>query len=407
MDVIDLRKTNQTVGPPSLVTDVENFHTPNGISVVLVDAIYHDLGDLFPAPVANASNVQRPTLFNDASVFLVPALLGTAWTTPQDWIDNDGVGSAALVSLTTLQPESYDDSVGGSYDIQTTFIVLAPIVGPTDFICKPSMSVGAVQMAPSLVSDIEIVIEPDLVGSYGTTTAAVIDDDQVMSSAVLLMIQYLTPSTHVDGEDTLDPDGVAAFGHLMPELGIMDGDIVLASIIVPGDVGLSPLCVDGSEIDYPHDLQASFALSASLVTDDDQSHDVVALPGDVLWQDPDTAHDDAFSGSAMSPGPVGMQAEWFGDTDVLYASTCIPGDANIGPYPYEVLDIVFRATLNQSSIFTMPRYIDFDRFFSARISGGHYHSTQGSRLVGSMSGPAYMVGGMKTHSLKGSIDTAA
>jgi hypothetical protein len=375
--------------------------------VVLVDAIYHDLGDVFPAPIASAGNVQLPALFNDTNVFWVPVLLGSAGATPQDWIDNDGVGSAALVSLTTLQPESYDDSVGGSYDIQTTFIVFAPIVGPTDFICKPSMSVGAVQMAPSLVSDLEAVIEPDIVGSYGTTTAAVIDDDQVMSSAVLLMVQYLTPMTHVDVEDTLDPDGVAAFGHLMPELGIMDADIISDSTLVPGVVSLSAGFIAAPEAEYPPDLQASAALIASLVTDDDQSHDVVALPGDVLWQDPDTTHDDAFSGSSMLPGPVGMQVDWFGDTDLLYASVCMRGDANIGPYPYEVLDVVFRATFNQISIFTMPRYIDFDRFFSARVSGGHYHSTQGSRLVGSMSGPAYMVGGTKTHSLKGSIDTAA
>jgi hypothetical protein len=406
MDV-DLRAKSQTIGPPSLVTDVEDFHTPNGISVVLVDAIFHDLGDLFPAPIASAGNVQRPTLFNDASIFLVPALLGTAWTTPQDWIDNDGVGSAALVSLTTLQPESYDDSVGGSYDIQTTFIIFTPPVGHNDFICSPSMSVGAVQMAPSLVSDLEAVIEPDIVGSYSTTAAVVIDADQVMSSAVLLMIQYLTPSTHVDVEDTLDPDGVAAFGHLMPELGIMDADIISDSTLVPGVVSLSAGFIAAPEAEYPPDLQASAALIASLVTDDDQSHDVVALPGDVLWQDPDTTHDDAFSGSSMLPGPVGMQVDWFGDTDLLYASVCMRGDANIGPYPYEVLDVVFRATFNQISIFTMPRYIDFDRFFSARVSGGHYHSTQGSRLVGSMSGPAYMVGGTKTHSLKGSIDTAA
>jgi hypothetical protein len=392
MDVVDLRKTNQTVGPPSLVTDVENFHTPNGISVVLVDAIFHDLGDLFPAPVANASNVQRPTLFNDASIFLVPALLGTAWTTPQDWIDNDGVGSAALISLTTLQPESYDDSVGGSYDIQTTFIVFAPIVGPTDSICKPS-----------LISDIEIVIEPALLGSYGLTATTVLDDDQIMSSAVLLMIQYLTPSTHVDVEDTLDPDGVAAFGHLMPELGIMDADVVPAAGMVPGDVGLSPDCIDESEIQHPHDLQASSALTASLVTDDDQSHDVVALPGDVLWQDPDTTHDDEFSGSSMLAGPVGAQVDWFGDTDLLYASMCVRGDANVGPYPYEEMDAIPAAMFQQNSTFAMPRLIDFDRFFSARVSGGHYHSTQGSRLAGSMSGPAYMVGGMKQHSLKGSI----
>jgi hypothetical protein len=406
MDV-DLRAKSQTIGPPSLVVDTEDFHTPNGISVVLVDAIFHDLGDLFPAPVANASNVQRPTLFNDASVFLVPALLGTAWTTPQDWIDNDRVGSAALVSLTTLQPESYDDSVGGSYDIQTTFIVFAPIVGPTDFICKPSMSVGAVQMAPSLVSDIEIVIEPDLVGSYGTTTAAVIDDDQVMSSAVLLMIQYLTPSTHVDVEDTLDPDGVAAFGHLMPELGIMDADMFSTAVMTPGDVTVSPAYFAAMDVDHPPDLLASAALLASLVTDDDQSHDAITEPGDVLWQDPDTTHDDAFSGSALAPGPVGMQVEWFGDTDMLYASICMRGDANIGPYPYEELDIIPAWMSEQKSTFAMPRLIDFERFFSARVSGGHYHSTQGSRLVGSMSGPAYMVGGMKTHSLKGSIDTAA
>jgi hypothetical protein len=269
------------------------------------------------------------------------------------------------------------------------------------------MSVGAVQMAPSLVSDLEAVIEPDIVGSYSTTAAVVIDADQVMSSAVLLMIQYLTPSTHVDVEDTLDPDGVAAFGHLMPELGIMDADIISDSTLVPGVVSLSAGFIAAPEAEYPPDLQASAALIASLVTDDDQSHDVVALPGDVLWQDPDTTHDDAFSGSSMLPGPVGMQVDWFGDTDLLYASVCMRGDANIGPYPYEVLDVVFRATFNQISIFTMPRYIDFDRFFSARVSGGHYHSTQGSRLVGSMSGPAYMVGGMKTHSLKGSIDTAA
>jgi hypothetical protein len=387
--------------------DGENFHTPNGISVVLVDAIFHDLGDLFPAPIASAVNVQRPTLFNDASIFWVPALLGTAWATPQDWIDNDGVGSAALVSLTTLQPESYDDSVGGSYDIQTTFIVFAPIVGPTDFICKPSMSVGAVQMAPSLVSDIEIVIEPELVGSYGVTATTVLDDDQIMSSAVLLMIQYLTPSTHVDVEDTLDPDGVAAFGHLMPELGIMDADVFSTAVMTPGDVTLSAGFIATPEADYPPDLQASAALLASLVTDNDQAHDAISEPGDVLWQDPDTTHDDAFSGSAMSPGPVGMQVDWFGDTDLLNSSTCIRGDANIGPYPYEVLDVVFRATFNQISIFTMPRFIDFDRFLAARVSGGHYHSTQPPHLVGSMSGPAYMVGGTKTHSLKGSIETAA
>jgi hypothetical protein len=406
MDV-DLRAKSQTIGPPSIVVDGEDFHTPNGISVVLVDAIYHDLGDVFPAPIASAGNVQLPALFNDANIFWVPVLLGTAWTTPQGGIDNDGVGSAALISLTTLQPESYDDSVGGSYDIQTTFIVFAPLVGPTDFICKPSMGVGAVQMAPSLVSDIEIVIEPDLVGSYGTTTAAVIDDDQVMSSAVLLMIQYLTPMTHVDVEDTLDPDGVAAFGHLMPELGIMDADMFSTAVMTPGDVTLSAGFIAAPEAEYPPDLQASAALITSLVTDDDQSHDVVALPGDVLWQDPDTTHDDAFSGSAMSPGPVGMQVDWFGDTDLLYASVCMRGDANIGPYPYEEMDVIPAWMSEQKSTFAMPRLIDFERFFSARVSGGHYHSTQGSRLVGSMSGPAYMVGGTKTHSLKGSIDTAA
>lgn len=407
MDVVDLQKTNQTVGPPSLVVDAENFHVPLGMSEVLVDALFHDLADLFPVPATSATNAQTPALFNDVNIFWVPALQTYAWATALPWIDNDSVSSPNVSSLTTVQPESYDDSVGGSYDIQTTFIVFAPIVGPTDFICKPSMSVGAVQMAPSLISDIEIVIEPTLVGSYGMTATTVIDDDQIVSSAVLLMIQYLGPSTHVDVEDTLDPDGVAAFGHLMPELGVMDGDVVPAAVMVPGAVELSPLCVDVNDIDYPHGLQASFALSAPLVTDDDQSHDAITEPGDVLWQDPDTSHDDEFSGSSMLAGPVGMQVDWFGDTDMLYASVCIRGDANIGPYPYEVLDIIFRATFNQIAIFTMPRFIDFDRFPSARVSGGHYHSTQPSHLIGSMSGPAYMVGGMKQHSLRGSIETAA
>jgi hypothetical protein len=127
------------------------------------------------------------------------------------------------------------------------------------------------------------------------------------------------------------------------------------------------------------------------------------LPGDVLWQDPDTTHDDEFSGSSMLAGPVGAQVDWFGDTDLLYASMCVRGDANVGPYPYEEMDAIPAAMFQQNSTFAMPRLIDFDRFFSARVSGGHYHSTQGSRLAGSMSGPAYMVGGMKQHSLKGSI----
>ena len=395
---------SQTVGPPSLVTDAENFHVPLGLTEVLLDAVYHDIGELFPPPSVVALNAIVLHLLNDLTTFPIPVLSTTILMSPNVCIVDDVFGNPFLSSLSTVQPGAFVDAdTERCYGVSSTMIVFPLLVGHTDFICSASISVGSVGMIPALVEADDDVVAFEVDSSYRLMTSGVPSDEMAGASAVLLMIQYLTPTIHVDVEDTLDPDGVAAFGHLMPELGVMDGDVVAAAVMVPGDAGLSPDCIDENEIQYQHDLQATVALSASLVTDADQAHDANALPGDILWQDPDNLHDDEFAGSSMLPGPVGMQSDWFGDTDLLYASVCARGDANVGPFPYEVVDVIFAAASQQISNFTMPRYTDRDRVPSPRISGGHYHSTQGSRLAGSMSGPAYMVGGMNQHSLKGSI----
>ncbi len=404
---IEPRKVTQTIGPPALVLDVENFHLSLGLSEVLIDAVYHDVGELFPSPNATALNLLPPALFADATVFLRPLVFGTIQVFPSCCAGDEAFGGPGLVSLTTVQPEAFVDAdVERCYDASSTMIVFPAAVGHADFICSSSVLAGPVAMAPALPDLDDVVAGSNIDTSYALTGYLVVDDEVAAAPVVDLMIRYLMPLPHVDVEDTLDPDGVAALGHLLPELGVMDADVVIPTAVTPGAASLAPIIVDATDVGFPADLQASVGLSPALALDGDQSHDAVALPGDASLGDPDTAHDDGFAGSSLVAGPVAMQSDWFGDTDMLLAASAVVGPANLGPYPYEVIDVIMAPAFEQTSILTPARFRDVDHLFPARLSGGHYHSSQGARLGGSMSGPAYMVGGVKQHSLTGSIETS-
>jgi hypothetical protein len=178
--------------------------------------------------------------------------------------------------------------------------------------------------------------------------------------------------------------------------------------ITTPDLGLvlAPALYDdvGEKFYAPPPVVAINTLFATLHGDGD----VVAAPaikGELL-----TVAAAPHSDVELFPAPqlicvTALQADQFIDIDDLALSGAIPGDATIAAFPYLEPDTVPALILGPAPVVCSPsRVNDADRIMAGKLVGGK-QLPKSRRLSGSMSGPAYMVGAMGQHSLKGSTGT--
>jgi hypothetical protein len=257
-----------------------------------------------------------------------------------------------------------------------------------DAFYSPTITVGAVNLSPSLFDDGTDTFYTHLLETSGgiqDLTPDLYADADTFYSHTAASTYALTPSLFVD-DDTFFTHAISVGAvNLAPSL-YADDDTFYSHTVTPGAVTLTPSLYSDDDTFFSATAASTYALVPSLYSDDDTFH-TAALSGvyplaAALFSDDDTFYTHAISTAGSAYAVVSFISAYgaagdstnlfpslFSDGDTFYSAT-LSATYALTPSLYSDADAFHSATLSNLNTLVPSLYADDDTFYSATITVG-------------------------------------